>query len=451
MNKEFSDKLLELTALKRPFALATVIAVRGSASARPGAKAIIDENGRNVHGWVGGGCAESLVREEALAAIAERATRIITADLDDEVLGVGMPCGGMMDIYIEPVFPKLPLLIAGHNRLAAHLAAMAGLLGFSVTVHGPKAAREDFPTVERVVAEDYDALPVHAESFVVVATQHVGDKPALACALKGKARYIALVANPRNADKAFRGLREQGFSDEGFARVHTPAGLDLGGGTVPEIALSILAEMVAWDRQAGCRPLREVKAQGAPPSQMPSPAPPPMDADATRLVVVGHGRIAEAFARLGTMLDWPVTVNSPGALAEDYPAAVRVVTDDLDFSRLEATPQTSVVVATQHKGDHLSIKAAAQGNAGYIGLIASRRRAGLVLDFLADQGMSREDTAHVRAPAGIDLGAVTPEEIALSVISEIIALRHGGSGRSLRDRKTVGEPGGADGCRGLFD
>ena len=447
MNREFSDKLLELTARKRPFALATVIAVRGSASARPGAKAIIDENGRNVHGWVGGGCAESLVREEALAAIADRGTRIITADLDDEVLGVGMPCGGMMDIYIEPVFPKLPLLIAGHNRLAAHLAAMAGLLGFAVTVHGPKAAREDFPTAERVVAEEYDALPVDAESFVVVATQHVGDKPALACALKGKARYIALVANPKNADKAFRGLREQGFSDEAFAQVHTPAGLDLRGSAVPEIALSILAEMVAWDRQAGCRPLRELKAQGAPPP----PAPPPMDADATRLVVVGHGRIAEAFARLGAMLDWPVTVNSPGALAEDYPAAVRVVTDDLDFSRLEVTPQTNVVVATQHKGDHLSIKAAVAGNAGYIGLIASRKRAGLVLDFLADEGMPREDNVSVHAPAGIDLGAVTPEEIALSVISEIIALRHGGSGRSLRDKKTVGEPGGADGCRGLFD
>ncbi len=228
---------------------------------------------------------------------------------------------------------------------------------------------------------------------------------------------------------------------------NTPAGLDLGGSAVPEIALSILAEMVAWDRQAGCHPLRELKAQGAPPP----PAPPPMDADATRLVVVGHGRIAEAFARLGTMLDWPVTVNSPGALAEDYPAAVRVVTDDLDFSRLEVTPQTNVVVATQHKGDHLSIKAAADGNAGYIGLIASRKRAGLVLDFLADQGMPLKDTACVHAPAGIDLGAVTPEEIALSVISEIIALRHGGSGRSLRDKKTVGEPGGADGCRGLFD
>lgn len=447
MNEQFGNRLMEMTARRRPYALATVIAVRGSASAKPGAKAIIDESGRNVHGWVGGGCAESLVREEAMAAIADGATRIVTADLDDEVLGVGMPCGGIMDVYIEPVFPAVPLVIAGSNKLASQLSMLAGQLGFSVTAHAPKAARGEFPTAERVIAAEYDSLQVGPDAFVVAATQHVGDKQTLAQALRGQARYIALVANRKNADKAFRGLLEAGFSEEAFAQIHTPAGLDLGGQSMPEIALSILAEIVAVRRNGTCRPLRVVKADGAPPP----PATVAFQDGTPRLLVVGHGRIAEATARLGALLEWQVTVNSPGAEVEDFPDSARIVADDLDFKRLEVTPDTNVVVATQHKGDHLSIKAAAQDNAGYIGLIASRKRANLVLDYLAEEGVAENETGRLHAPAGLDLGAVTPEEIALSVVSEMIALRNGGSGRPMRALKAVGEAAGVDGCKGLFD
>ena len=122
MSLKFTEKLLEMTARKQPFAVATVISVQGSASAKPGSKAIIDSAGRNVFGWVGGGCAETLVRDEALGALEDRKTRIVTADLDDEVLGVGMPCGGLMDVYIEPVFPQPRLIIAGQNKLARNLS-----------------------------------------------------------------------------------------------------------------------------------------------------------------------------------------------------------------------------------------------------------------------------------------------------------------------------------------
>ncbi len=126
----------ELTEMRQPFAIATVVRVEGSSSAKPGSKAIVDREGKIVTGWIGGGCAESAVRHQALKCIASETPQLITLDMTDELLGVGMPCGGIMDVYIEPVLPKPELLIAGHGRIAETLAALGGMLGFRVTVDG---------------------------------------------------------------------------------------------------------------------------------------------------------------------------------------------------------------------------------------------------------------------------------------------------------------------------
>ena len=111
----------ELETQKRSYVLATVIKVRGSASAKPGSKMLISEKGENLCGWIGGGCAESFTIENALEALAEKTPRIIVADLDDEVFGLGMPCGGVMDIYLEPHFPAEKILFPWgiNSRLAA--------------------------------------------------------------------------------------------------------------------------------------------------------------------------------------------------------------------------------------------------------------------------------------------------------------------------------------------
>ncbi|MGB8901260.1 MAG: XdhC family protein, partial [Methylocella sp.] len=138
----FSDlytKAAELASQGRPFAIATVVRVDGSSSARRGSKAIIDSDGKLLLGWVGGGCAESAVRSEAQMSLETERPRLITVDMSDEVLGVGMPCGGTMDIFIEPVLPKPELLIVGHGRIAETLAVLGDLMGFSITVNDPAA------------------------------------------------------------------------------------------------------------------------------------------------------------------------------------------------------------------------------------------------------------------------------------------------------------------------
>jgi xanthine dehydrogenase accessory factor len=138
------------------------------------------------------------------------------------------------------------------------------------------------------------------------------------------------------------------------------------------------------------------------------------------LWIMGHGRVAECLCQMGDLMGLEVVVNDPGIEWEKYPNAARLITDDLDYEQLRPAPGDFVVIATQHKGDHESMQRALSSRAGYIALIASRKRSRLVLDYLRQQGLGEDDIGRVMAPSGLDLGARTPEEIALCVISEIV-------------------------------
>ena len=435
-----------LEAERQPYVLATVVRVMGSASAKPGSKAVIDAQGRNLFGWVGGGCAEGLVREEALKALAERQTRIVRVDLDDEVLGVGMPCGGNMEVYLEPRLPPRQVLICGDNRLARHLAAVAGVLGFSAQVHGPKAAPEHFPSAERVQAGGWDELAPEPGATVLIAGDHEDHGKVLRRVLAAKPAYVAMVASRKIAQGLLAALRRQGLSEAELAVVRTPAGLDLGARTLEEISISVLSEVLAWERARDGRPLRRVSETAQEPATAPRNAPtdPPPP-----LVIVGHGRIAEELARLATLTGWAVTVNAINALATDFPPGACLITDDLEYARLEITPRTFVVVATLHKGDHLSMQKALAGDAAYIGLIASRKRTGLILDFLREKNVPPERMRRVFAPAGLNLGALNPTEIAFSILCEMVTVHRQGTARPLVELERL-PSGDSDACRRLF-
>src|SRR6516225_4026771 len=212
----FYSKAAELSAHRRPFAMATVVRVEGSSSARLGSKALIDEHGKILMGWVGGGCAESSVRSEALQCLQRERPQLNTLNMQDEVLGVGMPCGGMMDVYIEPVIPKPELLIAGHGRIAETLANLGHLMSFSVTVHDPLAEREKFPQARRIINRDFDVREIAygPRTFVVIATQHKNDHIWLQRALEGRAAYVALVASAHRSQLVLDYLQAEGMPEE---------------------------------------------------------------------------------------------------------------------------------------------------------------------------------------------------------------------------------------------
>jgi xanthine dehydrogenase accessory factor len=259
MSAEIYSKVAELAAQRKYFAVATIVRVEGSSSAKPGSKAIIDEQGKIALGWVGGGCAESTVRNEALKCIELGRPELITLDMTDELLGVGMPCGGKMDVYIEPVLPQPELLIVGHGRIAEVLAKIAALMNFSVTVNDPAADHAAYPEAARLVTEDFDLTetPINSRTFVVIATLHKQDHLWLQKALECNAGYISLIASRHRSRLVLDYLLATGMSAEKIERVWAPAGLDLGASTPEEIALSIVSQMVALRRGVSVKALKE--------------------------------------------------------------------------------------------------------------------------------------------------------------------------------------------------
>ncbi|MGA8035319.1 MAG: XdhC family protein [Candidatus Acidiferrales bacterium] len=262
MSAEYYSKIAELAAARKSFATATVVRVEGSSSAKPGAKAIIDENGRILLGWVGGGCAESAVRTEALRCIAMERPELIRLDMMDELAGVGMPCGGKMDVYVEPVLPQPELLIVGHGRISETLATLGALMEFSITVNDPGAEAASFPKGARVVNEDFDfsATPIGERTYVVIATLHKNDHVWLEKALESRAAYVALIASRHRTKIVLDLLSERGSDAARLDSVWAPAGLDLGAATPEEIALSIVSQIVALRRGGTAGALRDAGA-----------------------------------------------------------------------------------------------------------------------------------------------------------------------------------------------
>jgi xanthine dehydrogenase accessory factor len=254
----------ELAAQRKPFAIATVVRVEGSSSARRGSKALIDSQGNILTGWVGGGCAESAVRSEALRCMRTEKPELITLDMQDEILGVGMPCGGMMDVYIEPVLPQPELIIAGHGRIAETLARLGQLMNFAVTVHDPSATKENFPEAQRIINKDFalGEISFGPATYVVIATLHKNDHLWLQRALEGEAAYVALIASAHRSRLVLDYLLAEGISAEKVERVWAPAGLDLGAAGPEEIALSIMSQIVALRRGGNAASLKEKVAPG---------------------------------------------------------------------------------------------------------------------------------------------------------------------------------------------
>jgi xanthine dehydrogenase accessory factor len=250
-------QLLELAASLahkgEPFVLATVVWSRAPSSGKPGSTALITRD-RQIHGWLGGACAEPTVIREAMRAIDEGTPRVLFLGTDEElrdegragIVRVPIACQseGALEVYVEPVMPSPHLAVVGRSPAVDALARMAEALGWRTVVidDGGDASAHEVPNV--VTTLDLAAAGVAEGSFVVVATQGHYDEDAVQRALETPAAYVGLVASRKRAEGVLGYLRDRGVSEEALARVYAPAGLDLGHLPNQEIAVAILAELV---------------------------------------------------------------------------------------------------------------------------------------------------------------------------------------------------------------
>jgi len=263
-----ASDILDIIASRKsagqPFALATVVRTVAATAAKAGAKAVILPDGTISEGWIGGGCARAAVLKAARDALADGRSRLVSVQPPDELDGQGhkpgeeeggvrfaknmCPSQGTMDIFVEPVLPRPQVVICGSSPVAVAVADFAKRAGFAVTVCAPAAEQSAFAGAERRI-EGY-ALPVKEAGarYLVVSTQGRGDEAALLAALAVEAEYVGFVGSHKKAEALKLALAERGVSADQLARLKAPAGLDLGAITPDEIAISIVAEIVAARR-----------------------------------------------------------------------------------------------------------------------------------------------------------------------------------------------------------
>ncbi len=244
----------ELTKRGEAFALATVVWRQGPSSGQQGSRAVITEDGE-LHGWIGGACAEPVVIREAQRVIADGEARLLLLGTPEQ-FGAAVPEGmtvvpiacqseGALEVYIEPVLPAPHLVVVGRSPMAHTLADLARALGWrTVLIDGP----------------DFTSADADERSMVVVATQGHYDEEAVEQAVAAGPAYLGLVGSQRRGAALLGYLAERGVPRDRLDKVRVPAGLDLGRTTHEEIAVAILAELV------------QLRASGALPRQAAKPA-----------------------------------------------------------------------------------------------------------------------------------------------------------------------------------
>ena len=238
---EVLERARELADRGEEFALATIVWRQAPSSGQTGARALITANGE-VHGFIGGACAEPVVIREAQRVIQSGEARLLflgttdphepaPANLPEGMLYVPMSCQseGALQVFIEPVVPVIDLLVVGRSPMAHLLADLASSLGWQARV-------TDLPGLS---ADD-----ITERTLVIVATQGHGDEEALELAARADPAFLGLVASQKRGVSLLEYLAERGVPREQLDRVHTPVGIDLGHTSHREIAVSVLAELV---------------------------------------------------------------------------------------------------------------------------------------------------------------------------------------------------------------
>jgi len=250
------DEIVRLRKLGQKCAVATIVQVNGSIPSFESAKILVREDG-SFMGTVGGGCVEAEVWNAAREVIETEKPRHLSFSLgQDAAYDEGLICGGQLNIFVEPVIPQPRAFIFGGGHVSKGISKIATLAGFSTSIIDNRQAfanAERFPEAEATYAEEYEdvfsTLPVNSSSYIIIVTRgHRDDMRVLRWAVNTPARYIAMIGSKRKTISVVQELEKEGIPREAFDKVFAPMGLEIGAELPEEIAISVVAEMIAVRR-----------------------------------------------------------------------------------------------------------------------------------------------------------------------------------------------------------
>jgi xanthine dehydrogenase accessory factor len=271
------DLYQEIVALRsagRRGALATITNVRGSIPSFQTSKMLVRDDG-SILGTIGGGCVEAEVWQAAREVMEEEKPRTLTFNLNQNPkYDTGLVCGGTLEVFIEPVLPVPVLYLFGAGHVAVNTAKVASSAGFDVTVVDDRenyANRERFPEAREVIAADFESAcsqiaPSESSYIVIVTRGHRDDMRVLRWAVQTPARYIGMIGSKRKTIAIFKELIQEGMEPALFERVSAPVGLEIGAVTPEEIAVAIVAELIAVRRGSEANLARKRLADSVPDS-----------------------------------------------------------------------------------------------------------------------------------------------------------------------------------------
>jgi xanthine dehydrogenase accessory factor len=252
------DELARLRRQGRWCALATIVQSNGSIPSYTSAKLLVRDDG-SIEGTIGGGCVEAEVWTAAREVLTGRRPKRMNFTLNEDAgSDNGLICGGQLEVFIEPIEPLPGAYIFGAGHISRSLARVAGMAGFATTVIDDRdsfANRERFPEADEVLSGAYESifprLAINSSSYIVIVTRgHRDDLRVLRWAINTSAGYVAMIGSKRKVLGIVRELVAEGTPEERFEHLSAPMGLDIGALTPEEIAVSVVAEMIATRRGA---------------------------------------------------------------------------------------------------------------------------------------------------------------------------------------------------------
>lgn len=252
------DEIVRLRRKGEKCALATIVQVNGSIPSYESAKLLVRADG-SMAGTIGGGCVEAEVWAAAREVIESEQPRHMNFALNQEAAyDNGLICGGQLNIFIEPILPQPRAIIFGAGHVSKSLSKVATLAGFATTIVDDREAfanRGRFPEADEIHAGEYEEifpqLTVNDSTYLIIVTRgHRDDMRVLRWAIETPARYVSMIGSKRKVLGVMREIQAEGVPASAFEKLHAPMGLEIGATSPEEIAVSVVAEMIAVRRNA---------------------------------------------------------------------------------------------------------------------------------------------------------------------------------------------------------